>query len=792
MTMALFLIWKYKMPIKPYISSAAKILYIQDFPSSREETAQACGAGQNGWELENLCKDAKLPKDALHMTCLCEFRPPNGDIYHFMARAKKDITLAHTLLNGRHVLPPVVDGYFALNALIDLIQPNVLLVGGKLSLHCLFGETSTSKWRGSCLEYKTPNGTPCKLIPTFSMEDLRGQYHMRPIFIRDLQRAYAESNSPTYAPRPEYNFIVRPTLGQVESTLNMLIGMADAQPELPLAVDVETRAGHLACIGLGWSLYDAICIPLMCVEDAKGYWTELEETQILYLLWQLLSRPNVKVLGQNFIYDIQYLHRFCLIAPPNVFDTMLASHTLFSTMEKGLDMLSSLYCERHVYWKDEGKKWDPVHHSEDVLWEYNCKDCVVTFEIASRLETLLKAHQQWEQFLFQMQTFHLAFDAMEAGVAVDLERRKAVETHYLDLQKTCLESLHYAVGYPLNPKSPKQMSQFFYEELRLPVVRNPKSKAPTCDDNALATLSAKEPLVKGVCGLILDIRSCGTLLSNAIQRDLDCDGRLRCSYNVGGTSTYRLASSQSAFGIGMNLQNITSEIKSYMVPDPGYMAWDMDLDAADLRIVVAEAGETRMQEWFDMGQKPYVMIAREFYQDDSITKEHAEYRLFKGICHGTNYLGKAKGIAANVGKKEEEIERIQSWYLKRFAAIARWQQNFKAKLMSRKMVSNIFGNRLVVFQRIEGNVYNEAIAWLPQSTIALLINRIWVNLVRDYPHIQVRMQTHDSLSGQFPIDRKEECLAQLREAAKIVLPYPSPITIPVGIKTSAISYGDCS
>jgi hypothetical protein len=33
--------------------------------------------------------------------------------------------------------------------------------------------------------------------------------------------------------------------------------------KLKLSVDIETRGGHIACIGLAWSDTEAICIPLM-------------------------------------------------------------------------------------------------------------------------------------------------------------------------------------------------------------------------------------------------------------------------------------------------------------------------------------------------------------------------------------------------------------------------------------------------------------------------------------------------------------------------------------------------
>ena len=45
--------------------------------------------------------------------------------------------------------------------------------------------------------------------------------------------------------------------------------------------------------------------------------------------------------------------------------------------------------------------------------------------------------------------------------------------------------------------------------------------------------------------------------ANVIQTLVEADGRMRCSYNPGGTETNRLSSSENVFGWGTNLQNLS-------------------------------------------------------------------------------------------------------------------------------------------------------------------------------------------------------------------------------------------
>ena len=88
-------------------------------------------------------------------------------------------------------------------------------------------------------------------------------------------------------------------------------------------------------------------------------------------------------------------------------------------------------------------------------------------------------------------------------------------------------------------------------------------------------------------------------------------------------------------------------------------------------------------------------------------------------------------------------------------------------------------------------MFREAIAWLPQSTVALYINRIWMNIYKSHPHIQILLQVHDSLVGQFPSHRQDESIKQINECGQITLPYDDPLVIPMGLKWSNKSWGEC-
>ena len=239
------------------------------------------------------------------------------------------------------------------------------------------GNWSVAKWRGSLLGGR--DGKP-KVIPTFHPSTIFKQYELRGVVLNDLRRVKRHMLSRVYENRPTWNFIVRPSFTETMSVLNGLLSDAKhLEPPLWLDFDIETRGGHIDCIGFSWSRVDAICIPLMARGKPAGYWSEDEEATIIFALYQLLTHPAVRVRWQNGLYDAQYVYRHWHFTPHGGQDTMISQHSLFAALPKGLAFLASMYADWYVYWKDEGKIASDV--PEEQRWTYNLQDCVYTREI---------------------------------------------------------------------------------------------------------------------------------------------------------------------------------------------------------------------------------------------------------------------------------------------------------------------------------------------------------------------------------------------------------------------------
>ncbi len=794
------------MSIQPTGPFDARVMIVGEFPHEGDLRKGEPFIGGAGYEFTKMLGEAGIPRNSCFLTMVMRDRIPGQRIENIIATKKKDITPRHVLYRDKYVLPEVVEAVEQLRAEIERVRPNVVCAMGNLALWALTGEWSSHQWRSSVMESTLVPGV--KVVPTLSPGIVHVQWAQRPIIVHDLKRVARESKTAELR-NPGYRFQIAPTFAAACETLDTLRNLAETElaagRRLKLACDIETRAGHIACIAFAWSSKDALCIPLMSSTQPDGYWPPEQETELVTLIRELLT--TVTVIGQNWNYDAQYLYRHWHFLCPSTVDTMIQQHSCFSNLPKNLGFLSSMYLEDHLYWKDDRTNWEegPKGEGEHKYWEYNCTDAVRTYAIHFVLLEVTKKMGLEAVNEFQQRLAPKVLKSMNRGVRVNHQLRANLSMTLMAEVAAREAWMLDVLGSTINIKSPKQMSDFFYRQMGMKEIINRKTGSVTCNDEALHTIARREPILLGVTRKIAELRSLGVFHSTFVQAGLDVDGRMRTNFNVCGTETYRFSSSTNAFGTGMNMQNIPKggetedeglelpNIRELFIPDDNKTFFDIDLDSADLRIVTWESDCAWMKANFKEGRKPYVEVMKEYYHDQTMSKNShpREYGIFKSLCHGTNYLGTADGIAPRIGLLVHETERIQKWYFGLCPEIAKWQEEVKKQVSGRRYVQNSFGYRNYFFDRIEGTIFNQAVAWIPQSTVACLINRAYVNIDEHLPEVDVLLQVHDSLAGQFDTSRADWAMRRIVEEATIAIPYPDPLYIPVGVVSSTKSWGSC-
>jgi len=264
-------------------------------------------------------------------------------------------------------------------------------------------------------------------------------------------------------------------------------------------------------------------------------------------------------------------------------------------------------------------------------------------------------------------------------------------------------------------------------------------------------------------------------------------------------------------------------MRKMFIPDDGYAIVDCDLSGADAQVVAWEANDEDLKSAFRAGLKVHIKNAREVFPeitasltDDEIKKQSGPggiYHDCKRAVHGTNYGGSAPAIASILKWPANRAEEFQERWFFLHPGIKEWHNRTMRCLMGSqcwwcntmadspghclecgqnlgRTVGNRFGFRRVYFDRVEG-LLPEALAWVPQSTVALVCDQGALRLRSMFPEVQLLMQVHDSIVFQVPLQHVKAKKEQYINALSVGVPYPDPLCIPWGWAHSTVSWGDC-
>lgn len=446
--------------------------------------------------------------------------------------------------------------------------------------------------------------------------------------------------------------------------------------------------------------------------------------------------------------------------------------------------------------KDENKALS----EEQILWAYNCMDCLVTAEIEEELRAQLEAETTSWIYQFEMSCLAPAMEMALRGIRIDSFAKDNMVRN-LESASNRLEEIlllyGQALGHPqgLNANSTPQLKKVFYDQLGLPIQkkydRKNKEEKVSVDREALEKL-AVYPIANPLVQAILQRRDCVKKLS-VLRSGIDSDSRMRFSFNVGGTETGRWSSSKNAFGGGMNAQNVTEEIRSIFIASPGCKIAYIDLEQAESRAVAFLSGDPAYTNACNSGDL-HTTVTSLIWRDMPWTGKAAEdrkladtlfYRNFtfrdmaKRGGHGSNYLGTARTMSKFLKIEFALMEAFQRAYFKAFPGIRDWHDQVAAELQSRGVLTTPFGRRRTFFSRLgESTTLREAVAYIPQSLIADYMNagvcRLW-----SWGKVALLAQVHDAVLFEYPENRDdlvEEACGLL--SAEITLQDGRPFAVP--------------
>lgn len=233
----------------------------------------------------------------------------------------------------------------------------------------------------------------------------------------------------------------------------------------------------------------------------------------------------------------------------------------------------------------------------------------------------------------------------------------------------------------------------------------------------------------------------------------------------------------------INLPNI----HKIFLPDPGHVILDIDLAQADARVVAWDSNAPGLKAIFndpskDLHDENAIAI---FGKVDKYTRPLAK----RGV-HAVNYVITARSLATSLEISLGQAEFFMRAYFKAHPEIEAWHERIQDELETTRTIRNAFGFRKVYFERIDA-VLPQAVAWIPQSTVAIAINKALLNIHRNLPYVQILSQVHDSLVLQIPRRKFPDCLPEIKKNFLIEIPYSDPLILPPTIEASTVSWGHC-
>lgn len=332
----------------------AAIVLVGEAPGETEERHGIPFCGQSGEELGKMLAEAGLNKNHLRLTNVFKTRPP-GNKLEAWCGSKKEMPPGYAfppLFTAKYLRPEYCGAVGELKDELATLAPNLIITAGSTACWAL-GLPNISRSRGLVtsigLQDNGGGQRSVKVLPIYHPAAVLRNWAWRPITIADLLKARHEAAFPELR-RPERELWIEPTLTEVKEFFSQFLGAECRE----VSLDVETKRGQITCISLAPSATLSLCIPFWDPrKDGQSYWSLEDE----YVIWKMLAsllrtrvKAGLRTVGQNLLYDIQYLAEQGVRLPFCSDDTMLMHHALHPEMQKGLGFLASIYTNE-LSWK---------------------------------------------------------------------------------------------------------------------------------------------------------------------------------------------------------------------------------------------------------------------------------------------------------------------------------------------------------------------------------------------------------------------------------------------------------
>jgi uracil-DNA glycosylase family 4 len=669
--------------------------------------------------------------------------------------------------------------------LLDRSWERIVPLGDK-ALHAVCDVPSGAgngimRWRGSPLPVPVIDAKRPLAVPTLHPSYLARSQELLPAVVNDLKKSFDVL--------PEY-YNIKPFLEEVQAFIAKRF-----------AFDIETLRSE-----------DRITMVSLCAERFKAIVVPFEGVFIEELK-RIFQNAEILISQNGLAFDVPHLEAAGITFPKALqhLDTLLMHRLGFPDLPHDLAFLGSFFSTKPA-WK---------HLSGDDEALYCARDCDVTLQVAEQLEPMLKFERLWD--LYNNVSLPLARICRlmtETGFRIDPSRIKKVRAE-LELKTAELElllpeilrtrqvavrkrekapdgTLSLKTGKPVKYvmvdaleeetpwKSTQVLSQYLYEEKKLPIQTHAKTGQPSVDKTSLPKLLRRaDAETQRAIRAIGQLRQIASLTSTFVKDEWN--GIERVHSHFGSTASGRLSSSD------VNLQNIPISARYIYVPS--YNDWAIissDFASLENRITALLAhDEERLGRLATKGFSEHKHNASVLFDIpyDEVVKDSAgdsPYTKAKKVTHGLNYgEGPLKIAKINDLPFAEVKALVEKWKAANPKTIA-WQAETAARAKKDGFLTTPFSRKRWFYS---SSAHTESLSFLPQSSaadilircmIALMYERIgWpesevqklVQVYRPLPRpARLLVTVHDSFVLESPLDMVDEVKSILERV--LTQPWP--------------------
>jgi len=752
-----------------------RLAVVGEAPGQDEDYTGEPFVGSSGKVLFHILGRLNLAREQVFVGNVCQQRPLNNDLDAFPWFGEE-----------------IQGGLAQLRADLETFQPNLVLLLGKSAFKAFFPSRepwSVDSHRGS-LRLSEDILPGIKTLVTYHPAYILRVWQEMPLFKSDLQRAVEESKTSGLV-LPERHITTRPTFFEAQAYIQDIL-----TNKTLTAFDVEGYNDNVGVTMFSIATSPTRCMVFPLYLEGHHYWSVEEESALWQLVATWLSDPKCGKIVTNAMYELFIMAwKHSIVIQGIYHDTMFAQWELFPELPKSLATQVSLFT-REPYYKDER-----LSNDTDTRLLYNGKDSACSFEVCTgQLQSLNRLPRSLDHYDFNLSLIPAIGYLQLRGVKLSLER---AQDHILQTSQRLSELqvkideqvLSHAVAagvvtrkrksdpYHFNFKSSVQKAWLLYDYLGYkPYERFGR----TSKEEILLRYYAKhrDPLLR----LLIDGVFCRTRISDVEKLLPDSDQRIRSNFNLVGTDTGRLSSSESnsmaAFAkpsgalewvnTGTNLQNVTKELRDCFVPDSeNFYFFECDLSGADGWTVAADLaalGYPTMLDDYMAGIKPakvllLLLAEHEAGRDPrkvnsldratlmglcrqiSFPKDRDpqgrpgdwKYLCMKRVQHGTNYGMQPGLLSATIFKDseglidltEQQAAIYQSLYKLRYNPDAR-NRHIETTLRSKGGLQSAAGiyRRFYAIRNsvVDPNTLRSALSFEPQANTTYVTNCALRNL----------------------------------------------------------------